>query len=66
MLELYSIDVIEFDTLIGNECDLTDDVAFSDLLARAQAGEFFAALSGTLGSDFLRTPIGELSPVGIM
>ena len=47
MLELYSIDVIEFDTLIGNECDLTDDVAFSDLLARAQAGEFFAALIGT-------------------
>jgi hypothetical protein len=52
MLELYSIDVIEFDTLIGNECDLTDDVAFSDLLARAQAGEFFAALIGTPCSTF--------------
>ena len=48
MWDLYSIVVVEYDTLIDAErCDLTRQDVFDELIGRIEAGEFFTAILGT-------------------
>ena len=47
MADVYNVEVIEFDTLISDECDLYRDDVFKELIRRINTGEFFAAIIGT-------------------
>ena len=52
MLGLYKVEVVEYDTLISADFDLTDSKVLAALLARIHSGEFYAAVIGTPCSTF--------------
>ena len=47
MLDLYNLEVIEVDTLISEDNDLTNDEFYEALIQRCRDGEFFATIIGT-------------------
>ena len=44
MLGLYKVEVVEYDTLISADFDLTDSKVLAALLARIHNGELYAAV----------------------
>ena len=52
MLDLYDVTVVEYDTLISAQHDLTNADVLRELLSRIQSGEFYAAIIGTPCSTF--------------
>ena len=67
MLDLYDVTVVEYDTLISAQHDLTVETVLLGLIQRIHAGEFYAAIIGTPCSTFsvarIRKP-GELDDEG--
>ena len=52
MLDLYDVTVVEYDTLISAQHDLTNADVLRELLSRIQSGEFYSAIIGTPCSTF--------------